>query len=148
MSDTPHTGPEADEATGEEIQSARFAQMVLQQANLAMMLLGKAPHPQTGETVQDIEGARMFIDQLEMLEVKTKGNLSKEESLLLKQSLMSLQLAFVEAVESPAPAPAGAAPATPDQPPAEAAAGAVGEKPAPAPGIAGEDSRKKFSKKY
>jgi hypothetical protein len=38
-----------------------------------------------------------------MLEVKTKGNLSKEEDALLKQNLMALRLAFVEAVETPAP---------------------------------------------
>jgi hypothetical protein len=147
MSDPLHGGLEAGEAVPEEMQSALFAQMVLQQVNLAMMLLGKAPHPQTGEKVQDIEGARMFIDQLEMLEVKTKGNLSKEESLLLKQSLMSLHLAFVEAVESPAPAPADTPPGTPDQPEA-AAAGSAEVKSEPAPAAAEDDSRKKFSKKY
>src|SRR5215468_6476802 len=81
--------------------SALFAQLVMQQANMAMMLLGKVAHPETGGVLKDIEAARLFIDQLEMLEVKTQGNLSKEESSLLKQSLMNVRLAFVEAVESP-----------------------------------------------
>src|SRR5215468_11761667 len=80
--------------------SALFAQLVMQQANMAMMLLGKMAHPETGKVMKDIEAARLFIDQLEMLEVKTKGNLSKEESSLLKQSLMSLRMAFVEAAEA------------------------------------------------
>src|ERR1051325_3643197 len=84
-------------ASREEILAAIFAQMVLQQANMAMMLLGKVAHPQTGQHVQDLEGAQMFIDQLEMLEAKTKGNLGKEEQNLLRQALMSARMAFVEA---------------------------------------------------
>src|SRR5437899_13073459 len=77
-----------------------FAQLVLQQSNMAMMLLGKVAHPESGKVIQDVDAARLFIDQLEMLETKTKGNLSKEEEALLKQTLMTLRLNFVEAVES------------------------------------------------
>ena len=54
-----------------------FAQLVLQQSNMAMMLLGRVPHPESGKVIQDVEAARLFIDQIEMLEVKTKGNLTK-----------------------------------------------------------------------
>jgi hypothetical protein len=140
------SGPtqELSGADRQEIMAAIFAQMIIQQANMAMMLLGKVPHPQSGETMRDLEAARMFIDQLEMLAEKTKGNLSKQEENLLKQSLMSLRLAFVEAVESPSePASATsqkdstAAPApSPDQPAANSTAAAE------------DESKKKFSKKY
>src|SRR5215467_9839329 len=99
----------------EEMFSALFAQLVMQQANMAMMLLGKMAHPETGKVMKDIDAARLFIDQLEMLEVKTKGNLSKEESSLLKQSLMSLRLGFVEAVESPKPQAASEAKENPSK---------------------------------
>src|SRR5215217_3085612 len=85
-------------------QSALFAHLVLQQSNMAMMLLGKVPHPESGEVIKDMEAAKLFIDQLEMLEAKTRGNLSKEESGLLKRSLMTLHMAFVEAVQA-APSP-------------------------------------------
>src|SRR5437762_13504663 len=88
--------------TREQMMTALFAHLVMQQANMAMMLLGKVPHPETGQVVQDFEAAKLFIDQLEMIEAKTKGNLSKEEANLLKQNLMSLRLAFVDAVVSPA----------------------------------------------
>ena len=142
MSEVQGTEKQAAGMGGSEMHSALFAQLVLQQANMASMLLGKVPHPETGEVIKDMDAARLFIDQLEMLEAKTKGNLSKEESALLKQSLMSLRLAFVEAIGSPA------APATSKAQP-EAA------KSAAAPGEAGiqatpseEESRKKFSKKY
>jgi hypothetical protein len=118
----------------EDMMSALFAHMVTQQANLAMMLMGKVVHPETGKAVRDLEAAQLFIDQLEMLQQKTKGNLTKNEEALLKQSLMNLRLAFVEAVDSPAPAeqPAPAAP-----------------QPAPEPSTQPEpESHKKFSKKY
>jgi hypothetical protein len=132
----------------DEIRSALFAHLVMQQSNMAMMLLGKTPHPETGQTLRDLEAAKFFIDQLEMLEFKTKGNLNQEEAALLKQSLMSVRMAFVESVNSPAPpaqprpepgaSPAGSAPRVePTQPAAPPAASA-----------GGEDGRKKFSKKY
>lgn len=138
-------------ATREEIMAALFANMVIQQTNMAMMLLGKVAHPETGKIVQDIEAAKMFIDQLEMLETKTKGNLSKQEEGLLKQALAALQMAFVEAVDSGA----SGAPEVQEKheaPPQRAAAPqpeASAEKPAPAPASGeADDSRKRFSKKY
>ena len=93
-----------------------------------------------------LEAARMFIDQLEMLEIKAKGNLDADEANLLKQSLMSLRLAFVEAVEAPAktqsaPATSGSAPVTPQ-------AGETKPEPSVQPGTASDESKKKFSKKY
>ena len=87
--------------------SALFGHMVMQQANMAMMLMGKVARPDTGEITKDLQAAKYFIDQLEMLEAKTKGNLSKEESGLLKQTLMSCRLTYVEAVDEPEAAPAG-----------------------------------------
>jgi hypothetical protein len=131
------TAPQMD-GTREEMMSALFAQLVMQQANMAMMLLGKMAHPETGQVIKDIDSARLFIDQLEMLETKTKGNLTKEESNLLKQSLMSLRLGFVEAVEALKPEPGAAADQT------QKPAGATPETPASEE----EEHRKKFSKKY
>jgi hypothetical protein len=143
---------EAGAAGREDMLSDLFAQMVVQHANMARMLMGRTPHPQTGEAVQDLEGARMFIDQLEMLEAKTKGNLTRDEQALLKQSLMSLRMAFVEAVESPSAAPSGG----PSAPPAPTESGSGAEdKPAQSPAADSSaspapdaESKKKFSKKY
>ena len=120
----------------DELMSMLFAEMVVQQTNMAMIFLGKAPHPQTGKTHKNLDTAQMFIDQLEMLETKTKGNLSKDEETLLKQSLGHLRLAYVEAVneqgkgEAPKPAPEAI-------PPAE-----------PTPQTAEEEPRRRFTKKY
>jgi hypothetical protein len=152
----PTTDPSAGER--EKLMSSMFASLVVQNANMAMIFLGMAPNPQTGKTEQDLENARYFIDQLEMLEVKTKGNLTKQEETFLKQSLTNLRMGFVEAVAHPmAPAgdgkkaPAedtvGTSPATDEQ-----------ETPIVEPALPGEtveaqaaveaESKKKFTKKY
>lgn len=134
----------------EEMQSALFAQMILQMSNMAMMVLGKLPDPRSGQTLRDLEAAQLFIDQLEALEAKTKGNLTKEEAALLKQTLMALRLAFVEAVESP-PTPGKSAEAG-TAPESKAEPQAAGEKEAAPTQTASaapeETSAKKFSKKY
>lgn len=132
-----------------ELHSALFAQMVMQQSNLALMLLGRVPNPETGQPMRDLDAARLFIDQLEMLEAKTKGNLNAQESALLKQSLMTLRLAFVEAVN---------APASPDSPPNPAPAPGPDSAPTPVENTVGQaktespsaeaQERKRFSKKY
>lgn len=136
MSDAQNAPSSGEEARSDRTDSALFAQLVLQQSNMALMLLGKVAHPESGQVVRDLEAARLFIDQLEMLEAKTRGNLTKDESSLLKQSLMTLHLAFVQAAEEPAPKPAS----TPQSEKTEAS---------PQAGTTSEDeARKKFSKKY
>jgi len=141
MSDAPMPSQDLGPISREEMMSALFAQLVVQQSNMAMLLMGKVPHPQTGQTMRDIEAARLFIDQLEMLEAKTKGNLTKEEDQLLKQSLMGLRMAFVEAVESPEPE-AKKTEALAEQKPTE------NKTETAAPPATDEDSKKKFTKKY
>jgi hypothetical protein len=113
------------------------------------MLLGRVPNPETGERVQNLDAARMFIDQLEMLEFKTKGNLDQEEAALLRQSLMSLRMAFVESVDSPPPPPAESRPEQ-GLPPSGGAPSAVpNDSAVPSPPSPDEEEpRKKFTKKY
>jgi hypothetical protein len=133
----------SDSNNPQDRMSALFAQLILQQTNMAMMLLGKVAHPETGQTYKDIEAARLFIDQLEMIETKTKSNLTKEESGLLKQSLMNLRLAFVDAVNSPDPQN------RPEAVPAAASTARASAGSTTAPSTSTEDEhRKKFSKKY
>ena len=123
-------------------QTALFAHLLMQQTNMALLLLGKMKHPETGETTKDLESARIFIDTLEMLEAKTKGNLSSEENRLLKQALMSVRMSYVEAVESEGQTTAP----SPSEP--AAAQTASSEEKTPEPSDTGEEQRKKFSKKY
>ena len=133
----------------DQIHSALFAQMVMRQSNLELMLLGKTPRPETGQPMRALDAAKLFIDQLEMVEVKTKGNLNSQEAALLKQSLMTLHLAFVEAVNAPETPPPAAKPTT--TPAKEDSPPAAENKTAPAEttGAASEEeTQKRFSKKY
>jgi hypothetical protein len=162
-----------EDATPEQIMTAIFANMVMQISNMAAMFLGRVPHPQTGQPIKDLENAQMFIDQLEMLAYKTRGNLDDEEKQLMQQNLTALRMVFVEELRksgAPVPdslsealagpltagkeAPSTAAPAPKVEPapapaPAAAPAAAVpNPTPAPAPAATEEESRKRFSKKY
>ena len=148
MSDPKQSEAPMENISREEMMSALFAHLVIQNTNMALMFLGKVPNPQTGEHMYEVEPARMFIDQLEMLEVKTKGNLSREEEKLLQQSLTHLRLTFVEAVENPPGAKSVGNPKTEPkiEPAAEAKPAAEPIQPGAETGDA--EARKKFSKKY
>jgi hypothetical protein len=146
MSD-PAASPSTDgPLSREEYQSALFSAMVWQQSQMTMALLGQATHPESQKVEVDLQGARVLIDQLEMLESKTRGNLSAEESELLRQNLTSLRLLFVRTLErqEAPPPPQASAPAPATVAGSESAASASDE---PAPGSAPEH-RARFSKKY
>ena len=137
--------------------SALFANMIVQQTNMALIFLGRTPNPQTGEVIEDLDTARMLIDQLEMLAIKTRGNLDPRETALMNQSLTAVRMAFVEAVEKgpkisrKTPETAKAEPkAEPASPQHAEPAPAASSAPTPEAGVAPEqdESRKKFSKKY
>lgn len=123
-----------NEVTPEEYLSSVFATMVMQLTNMAAMFMGKVPNPENNQMSVDLDAAQIFIDQLEMLEAKTKGNLNAEEQNILKQGLMMVRMAFVEASRN-----------------AEKQ-GTAAPSPTPAPSVdataADLEARKKFTKKY
>ena len=127
----------------------RFIEFVMMQAQQAAMFLGRIPNPQTGKPEVNLEIARMFIDQLEMIHEKTRGNLTSEESEILTRVLSDLQLTVVQASGTTAPAapPAPAAAASPEAPssPVEPVATAPERPSEPAPD---SESKKKFTKSY
>lgn len=79
------------------IHAALFEQLVTGHGQMALTFLGKIPDP-NGETIgePDLVGAKIFIDQLEMLTSKTRGNLSEKEVRLLEDTLKATQEAFAE----------------------------------------------------
>jgi hypothetical protein len=122
----------------------RFIEFVMMEAQQAALFLGQIPNPQTGQPEVNLDVARMFIDQLGMIQEKTRGNLSNEESTVLRNALSSLQMAFVEASGAATPT-AEAAPDTGAVTPPDQAAPATD---APSPTVAESESKKKFSKSY
>jgi Domain of unknown function (DUF1844) len=61
----------------------------------AMQQLGKVPDPTSEQTTQDLPQAKLSIDLLEMLKVKTAGNLTMEEGRFLDHVLTELRLHYV-----------------------------------------------------
>ncbi|HEY6329618.1 MAG TPA: DUF1844 domain-containing protein [Blastocatellia bacterium] len=61
----------------------------------AVMHLGLIENPGGGEVTIDLEAARHMIDLLGMLQNKTKGNLTPDESLLIDNVLADLRMQFV-----------------------------------------------------
>jgi len=150
------TSPPMPPSGREQAHADLFAELVVQHANMALIFVGAVPHPETGEPTQDLEAAQLFIDRLDMLEAKTRGNLGAQETALLKQSLAAARMAFVQAVDQAQkkPAPAAApSPIVPETKPETADASAPSPEGAKAAeGEAAEtlsmDERKKFVKKY
>ena len=77
-----------------------FTTFVLSVSSAAFMGLGVAPFganaPSDQEPEINLELARQNIDLLEMVQEKTKGNLSADESRLLEQVLFETRMRFVE----------------------------------------------------
>ncbi len=85
------------DGTGEgEMPPASFQTLVATLANQAIMGLGAYRDPQTGGVMIDLVGAQFAIDLLGVLEEKTKGNLSAEESTELHEVLVHLRARFVQ----------------------------------------------------
>ncbi len=72
--------------------SQRFIEFVMMHAQNAALFLGQIPNPKTGEGEVNLELAKMFIDQLAMIQEKTRGNLTSEESTVLRNALSNLQM--------------------------------------------------------
>ena len=120
--------------------SQRFVEFVMMHAQNAALFLGQIPNPKTGQGEVNLELAKMFIDQLDMIQEKTRGNLTNEEATVLRNALSNLQMAYVEVAHGHGPYPAA-----PSQPASE-------EHTAPPEPIASAeseaDSKKKFTKSY
>jgi len=94
-----HAGDPLDDPTS-------FLSLVMSLASNAAATLGMMPHPMTGETGVDLQTAKHWIDVLGMLELKTKGNLDRQEALTLENLLADLRMQYVSFTNAPTPPPA------------------------------------------
>ncbi|MCL5006006.1 MAG: DUF1844 domain-containing protein [Acidobacteria bacterium] len=76
--------------------SARFATLVSYLSTTAMFQLGLLPGPGGEYISPDFVNCRRTIDLLEVLQEKTRGNLSAEEARLLDEVLYELRMSFIE----------------------------------------------------
>ena len=92
----PAGAPELD--SGQEF---TFASLVLSLSTSALLHLGIVPRaegdaPAESKSEVNLPMARQVIDILEMLEIKTQGNLDKDEAAMFEQVLHDLHMRFVE----------------------------------------------------
>ncbi len=83
---------------------ALFMAFVINLHATTMIALGKIASPLTQKIERNLEQARFTIDLLGMLEAKTAGNRTEEESRALKTVLTELRLNYIDELEKDAQA--------------------------------------------
>lgn len=78
----------------------RFNEFVILQAQNAGLFLGQIPNPATGEKSVNLRAAKSVIDSLEMIALKTRGNLTATETKLLDAALKNLTPLYESALEA------------------------------------------------
>ena len=80
-----------------------FEALIFSLSTTALLQLGMAPHPETGRQEKDLPGAKQTIDILEMLQQKTRGNLTSDEGQLLEECLHDLKMTYVKTLQATKP---------------------------------------------
>ena len=157
---------EVQKNSGSTEMAQRFVQFVMMQTQNIYYLLGRIPSPDGRAVPPNLEAAKLFIDQLEMVQEKTRGNLSTQESSVLDEALKNSRLAFVEAsggtppsmmpsrtAEFPMDEPLDDFPeddpaSAPSQAPARPAEAAPAAAAVPSVAVEHTENKKKFTKSY
>jgi len=83
-----------------------FNALVLSLGSSALVHMGEAPDPTTGQKREqpELTMAQQSIDLLAMLQEKTRGNLTAEEARFLENMLFDLRMLFVQVSRRQSPA--------------------------------------------
>jgi len=93
-------GEEGGQEGEGQMPPATFETLMSTMATQALFALGAIPDPRTGQASLSPELAQHHIDMLGVLEEKTQGNLSDEESKMLSQTLHELRQRYVQVIEA------------------------------------------------
>jgi hypothetical protein len=83
----------SENSAGEE--PVAFTSFIMSLATQVLVQLGEMPPPEGMQIPLDLEAARQTIDIMAMLQRRTKGNLSQEESRFMEEVLHSLRISFI-----------------------------------------------------
>lgn len=89
------TPAQEGETTAPPMPEASLLTLVFSLYSTAQMCLGILPDPVTQKTFKDLTQAKYHIDLLEILQTKTKGNLTPEESQALESMLYDVRMTYV-----------------------------------------------------
>lgn len=90
--------PSESESAAEEqaqLPQVNFSTFVFSLSSSAILHFGEIPDPTSGKKKKNLPMAKQTIDILGMLEEKTKGNLTDDESDFLKNILYDLRMRYV-----------------------------------------------------
>ncbi len=94
----PETGPAQgpEEIPDVELPAASLIYLAGTLFHQGLMFLGLMPHPSDGKLVKNLAVARHSIDLLDVLQQKTEGNRTPEESEEIEGMLHQLRMAYVQ----------------------------------------------------
>jgi hypothetical protein len=81
---------------------ADFKFFVTTLALQASIFVGVIANPATNQKEENLPQAKFIIDTLDMLKIKTRHNLSKEEETLLENVLYELRMQYIEKTKTKA----------------------------------------------
>ncbi|MCC6641879.1 MAG: DUF1844 domain-containing protein [Deltaproteobacteria bacterium] len=98
MTEQQKAAEEPPKSGAETLPQIDFSTFILSLSTSAFYHLGLVPDPETGKAAApNLALARQTIDTLEVLQMKTRGNLDAQEARLLESLLYELRLRFVGA---------------------------------------------------
>lgn len=74
-----------------------FPSFLLSLGQTALIQMGEEADPITGKREKNLLQAKEMIDLVELLQEKTRGNLSQEEEALMQNLLYTLKMRYVKA---------------------------------------------------
>lgn len=105
MSENENKSSDSEKFTPDQQQQLLFMMLIQQHEQIAMMGMGKLKNPATDKVERDLKSAKYAIDTLVMLEKFTQGNLPKELSGFLNQTLTNLRLNYADEKKKDSEAP-------------------------------------------
>ena len=84
-----------DSPATEQLPPASLPFLISTMASQVMAALGQFPDPIDGKTVVRLEFAKHYVDMLTILQEKTTGNRTAEESMLLEEAIHQLRMLYV-----------------------------------------------------
>ena len=85
-----------DKIMDAEKNTSLFFSLIMTFQAAAMQQMGKLKNPASDKIERDLQQAQLSIDILDMLEERTRGNLSDDEKRFMKGILQELKLNYVD----------------------------------------------------
>jgi len=86
-----------------ELPPVNFTNFINSLASTAFMYMGGVIDPETKRPIIELNLAKHHIDIIEMLQQKTKGNLTAPESNFMENTLYNLRMSYVRFATAPPP---------------------------------------------